>query len=108
MIITVKSVSVVWQDRYTILCALTLKSYAPKCKQYVHISRPENKMHLHMAGGCALCSIVDSHSVTVLVFFFTDEIICEKELTNSLLAMNAICPGMSTVASLLMHTFTYE
>lgn len=40
--------------------------------------------------------------------FLTDEIICEQEMTNSLLAMNAICPGISTVAALLMHTFPYE
>lgn len=73
-------------DRHTILCAWTVKAYAPKCKLYVQIIRPENRIYLHVA----------------------DEIVCERELTNSLLALNTLCPGISTIAALLMHTFTYE
>ena len=34
--------------------------------------------------------------------------ICEGEITSALLALNSVCPGIATLAALLMHTFTYE
>ena len=65
------------QDQHTIMCAWSIKDYAPQCKLYVQILKPENRLHLGVA----------------------DHIVVEGELKHALLASNSHCPGISTLVS---------
>uniref|UniRef100_A0A915HPL4 Calcium-activated potassium channel BK alpha subunit domain-containing protein n=1 Tax=Romanomermis culicivorax TaxID=13658 RepID=A0A915HPL4_ROMCU len=69
-------------DQHTILRSWAVRDYAPKCKQFVQIFRPENKMHVKHA----------------------EFVVCEDEFKYTLLACNCICPGISTLITLLLHT----
>uniref|UniRef100_A0A914C8I7 RCK N-terminal domain-containing protein n=1 Tax=Acrobeloides nanus TaxID=290746 RepID=A0A914C8I7_9BILA len=69
-------------DEHTILNSWAVKDFAPHVPQYVHVFRPETKIHIEHA----------------------EIVICEDEFKYSLLANNCICPGISTYITLLMHT----
>lgn len=61
------------------MCAWALKDYAPKVKLYVQILHPANRLH---------------------VADIADTVVCEGELRSALLAVNSICPGISTLVRL--------
>uniref|UniRef100_A0A0K0FKT9 Potassium channel subfamily T member 1 (inferred by orthology to a human protein) n=1 Tax=Strongyloides venezuelensis TaxID=75913 RepID=A0A0K0FKT9_STRVS len=69
-------------DEHTILRSWAVKDFANHVPQYVHIFRPETKLHIEYA----------------------EVIICEDEFKYSLLGNNAIVPGLSTFITLLFHT----
>ena len=37
------------QDQHTVISAWSVKNFAPECKLYVHILKPETRMHLDLA-----------------------------------------------------------
>uniref|UniRef100_A0A3P8V6B1 Potassium sodium-activated channel subfamily T member 1 n=1 Tax=Cynoglossus semilaevis TaxID=244447 RepID=A0A3P8V6B1_CYNSE len=69
-------------DHQTILRAWAVKDFAPNCPLYVQILKPENKFHVK----------------------FADHVVCEEEFKYALLALNCVCPAMSTLVTLLVHT----
>uniref|UniRef100_A0A1I8HUA2 Potassium channel subfamily T member 2 n=1 Tax=Macrostomum lignano TaxID=282301 RepID=A0A1I8HUA2_9PLAT len=69
-------------DQHTIMRAWAVKDFAPHCPQYVQIYRPENKLHVN----------------------FAEYIVCEDEFKYAILANNCLCPGISTLVTLLLHT----
>uniref|UniRef100_H2ZJZ3 RCK N-terminal domain-containing protein n=1 Tax=Ciona savignyi TaxID=51511 RepID=H2ZJZ3_CIOSA len=69
-------------DEKTILRAMAVKDFAPKCPLFVHILRPESRLHVQ----------------------FADTVLCDEEFKFVLLAMNSFIPGISTVITLLAHT----
>nr|CAB3258119.1 potassium channel subfamily T member 2 [Phallusia mammillata] len=69
-------------DEKTILRAMAVKDFAPRCPLYVQILKPESKIHVQ----------------------FADRVICDDELKHVLLAMNSFIPGISTLLTLLAHT----
>ena len=40
----------------------------------------------------------------VAMLFFSEHLVCEDEIKHALLASNCICPGISTLFTLLLHT----
>ena len=52
----------------------------------MHILRPESRVHLDMA----------------------DHVLCEGELKQALMGNHMHCPGVSTLVTLLLHTFKSE
>uniref|UniRef100_A0A8C4R1A8 Potassium sodium-activated channel subfamily T member 1 n=1 Tax=Eptatretus burgeri TaxID=7764 RepID=A0A8C4R1A8_EPTBU len=69
-------------DHQTILRAWAVKDFAPNCPLYVQILTPENKFHVK----------------------FTDHVVCEEEVKYAMLALNCVCPAVSTLITLLIHT----
>ncbi|XP_060589732.1 potassium channel subfamily T member 2-like isoform X4 [Ruditapes philippinarum] len=69
-------------DQHTILRSWAVKDFAPKCKQYIQLFKPENKIHVK----------------------FAEHVVCEDEFKYALLANNCLYPGLSTLVSLLVHT----
>ncbi|XP_074597555.1 potassium channel subfamily T member 2-like isoform X2 [Brevipalpus obovatus] len=69
-------------DEHTILRSWAVRDFAPSVPQYVQIYRPENKLHV----------------------IFAEHVVCEDEFKYALLANNCLCPGTSTLVTLLMHT----
>ncbi|KAL3891867.1 hypothetical protein ACJMK2_004111 [Sinanodonta woodiana] len=69
-------------DHHTILRSWAVKDFAPKCKQYIQLFKPENKIHVK----------------------FAEHVVCEDEFKYALLANNCLYPGLSTLVSLLVHT----
>uniref|UniRef100_A0A3P8VBG8 Calcium-activated potassium channel BK alpha subunit domain-containing protein n=1 Tax=Cynoglossus semilaevis TaxID=244447 RepID=A0A3P8VBG8_CYNSE len=70
------------QTFLTILRAWAAKDFAPNCPLYVQILKPENKFHVK----------------------FADHVVCEEEFKYALLSLNCVCPAMSTLVTLLVHT----
>uniref|UniRef100_A0A3B3BJX4 Potassium sodium-activated channel subfamily T member 2b n=1 Tax=Oryzias melastigma TaxID=30732 RepID=A0A3B3BJX4_ORYME len=52
------------------------------CPLYVQILKPENKFHVK----------------------FADHVVCEEEFKYAMLALNCVCPGTSTLITLLIHS----
>jgi hypothetical protein len=73
-------------DQHTVISAWSVKNFAPDCKLYVHILKPETRMHLDLA----------------------DQVMCEAEVKLALMANHVNCPGISTLVTLLLHTFKTE
>ncbi|KAG8182946.1 hypothetical protein JTE90_003324 [Oedothorax gibbosus] len=69
-------------DEHTILRSWAVRDFAPNVPQYVQIFRPENKVHVA----------------------FAEHVVCEDEFKYALLANNCLCPGTSTLVTLLLHT----
>ncbi|CAD5111556.1 DgyrCDS858 [Dimorphilus gyrociliatus] len=69
-------------DQHTILRSWAVKDFAPYVPQYVQMFRPENKIHVK----------------------FAEHVVCEDEFKYALLANNCLCPGTSTLVTLLLHT----
>ncbi|XP_055942486.1 potassium channel subfamily T member 1-like isoform X2 [Argiope bruennichi] len=69
-------------DEHTILRSWAVRDFAPSVPQYVQIFRPENKVHVA----------------------FAEHVVCEDEFKYALLANNCLCPGTSTLVTLLLHT----
>ncbi|XP_076316319.1 potassium channel subfamily T member 2-like isoform X2 [Tachypleus tridentatus] len=69
-------------DQHTILRSWAVRDFAPTVPQYVQIFRPENKVHVA----------------------FAEHVVCEDEFKYALLANNCLCPGTSTLVTLLLHT----
>ncbi|XP_022242333.1 potassium channel subfamily T member 1-like [Limulus polyphemus] len=69
-------------DQHTILRSWAVRDFAPNVPQYVQIFRPENKVHVA----------------------FAEHVVCEDEFKYALLANNCLCPGTSTLVTLLLHT----
>uniref|UniRef100_A0A1I8JEF5 Potassium channel subfamily T member 2 n=1 Tax=Macrostomum lignano TaxID=282301 RepID=A0A1I8JEF5_9PLAT len=69
-------------DQHTIMRAWAVNDFAPQCPQYVQIYRPENKIHVK----------------------FAEYVVCEDEFKYAILANNCLCPGISTLVTLLLHT----
>uniref|UniRef100_T1KQL7 RCK N-terminal domain-containing protein n=1 Tax=Tetranychus urticae TaxID=32264 RepID=T1KQL7_TETUR len=69
-------------DEHTILRSWAVRDFAPSIPQYVQIYRPENKIHV----------------------VFAEHVVCEDEFKYALLANNCLCPGTSTLVTLLLHT----
>ncbi|KAL4216992.1 potassium channel [Mactra antiquata] len=69
-------------DQHSILRSWAVKDFAPKCKQYIQLFKPENKIHVK----------------------FAEHVVCEDEFKYALLANNCLYPGLSTLVSLLVHT----
>ncbi len=59
------------------MCAWSVRNYAPQCKLYVQIVKPENRLHLGVA----------------------DHVVVEGELKHAILANNSHCPGISTLVN---------
>uniref|UniRef100_A0A3Q1EEY9 Potassium channel subfamily T member 2-like n=1 Tax=Acanthochromis polyacanthus TaxID=80966 RepID=A0A3Q1EEY9_9TELE len=68
-------------DHQTILRAWAVKDFAPNCPLYVQILKPENKFHVKFA-----------------------HVVCEEEFKYAMLALNCVCPGTSTLITLLIHS----
>ncbi|KAL8590820.1 hypothetical protein ACOMHN_064158 [Nucella lapillus] len=71
-------------DQHTVLRSWAVKDNAPHCKQYIHLFKAKNKMHVK----------------------FAEHLVCEDEFKYALLANNCLYPGLSTLMSLLVHTST--
>ncbi|XP_076343529.1 potassium channel subfamily T member 2-like isoform X2 [Tachypleus tridentatus] len=69
-------------DEHTILRSWAVRDFAPNVPQYVQIFRPENKLHVA----------------------FAEHVVCEDEFKYAMLANNCLCPGTSTLVTLLLHT----
>ncbi|EEC04551.1 potassium channel, putative, partial [Ixodes scapularis] len=69
-------------DEHTILRSWAVRDFAPNVPQYIQIFRPENKVHVA----------------------FAEHVVCEDEFKYALLANNCLCPGASTLVTLLLHT----
>eukprot|EP00794_Sanderia_malayensis_P015623 gene15623-17199_t len=70
------------RDHQTIVRTWAIQDFAPETPLYVQIHKPENKFHVS----------------------FAEHVVCEDEIKNALLASNCICPGISTLVTLLLHT----
>ena len=69
-------------DQETILRASSIQRVAPHVKLYVHILKPENRMNVK----------------------FANQVICEGQLKQVLMANNCIYPGLSSFLTLLLRT----
>ncbi|XP_076336746.1 potassium channel subfamily T member 2-like isoform X3 [Tachypleus tridentatus] len=69
-------------DEHTILRSWAVRDFAPNVPQYVQIFRPDNKVHVA----------------------FAEHVVCEDEFKYAMLANNCLCPGTSTLVTLLLHT----
>ena len=69
-------------DQETILRASSIQRLAPHVKLYVHILKPENRMNVK----------------------FANQVICEGQLKQVLMANNCIYPGLSSFLTLLLRT----
>ncbi len=93
-------------DQHTILRSWAIKDYAPHVIQYIHLFKPENKMHLQHASK----PITTSFLFTFLFEFknadclILENVVCEDEFKYALLANNCLCPGLSSFVTLLLHT----
>ena len=47
--LSLSAVFIPLQDQHTVISAWSVKNFAPHCKLYVHILRPETRMHLDLA-----------------------------------------------------------
>ncbi|RWS14229.1 potassium channel subfamily T member 2-like isoform X6 [Dinothrombium tinctorium] len=70
------------QDEHNVLRSWAIRDFAPDVPQLVQIFRTKNKMHVA----------------------FAEQVVCEDELKYAILANNCLCPGTSTLISLLIHT----
>ncbi|XP_048587242.1 potassium channel subfamily T member 1 isoform X2 [Nematostella vectensis] len=69
-------------DQHTILRTWAIQDFAPATPLFVQILKPENKFHVS----------------------FAEHVVCEDEIKHALLAVNCVCPGISTLVTLLLHT----
>ncbi|KAL3891869.1 hypothetical protein ACJMK2_004113 [Sinanodonta woodiana] len=69
-------------DHHSVLRSWAVKDFAPECKQYIQLFKPENIIHVK----------------------FAEHIVCEDEFKYALLANNCLYPGLSTIVSLLVRT----
>lgn len=69
-------------DEHTILRSWAIRDFSPYVPQYVQIFRTENKIHVA----------------------FAEHVVCDDEFKYALLANNCLCPGTSTLVTLLLHT----
>ena len=91
------------------MSAWAIKEYAQDCKLHVQILKPANKLYLDIAG------IVggreggrEGEELLSALSFPLDHVVCEGELKHALLANHSLCPGASTLVTLLLHTFKPE
>ncbi|XP_036357424.1 potassium channel subfamily T member 1 isoform X2 [Octopus sinensis] len=70
-------------DQHTILRSWAVKDFAPHCPQYLQLFLVENRMHVKSA----------------------DCIVCEDEFKYALFANNCMYPGISTLVTLMLHTY---
>ena len=73
-------------DQETILRASSIQRVAPHVKLYVHILKPENMMNVK----------------------FANQVICEGQLKQALMANNCNYPGLSSFLTLLLRTTSPE
>ena len=71
-------------DQETILRASSVQRFAPHVKLYIRIFKPENQMNLK----------------------FADQVLCEGQFKQMLMANNCLYPGFSSFLTLLLHTTT--
>jgi len=71
-------------DQHTILRSWAIKDFAPNTPQFVQLFRPENTINIK----------------------FAEYLVCEDEFKYALLANNCLCPGISTLLTLLLHKST--
>ncbi|KAL3891795.1 hypothetical protein ACJMK2_004042, partial [Sinanodonta woodiana] len=69
-------------DHHSVLRSWAVKDFAPECKQYIQLFKPENIIHVK----------------------FAEHVVCEDEFKYALLANNCLYPGLSTIVSLLVRT----
>ncbi|XP_067943638.1 potassium channel subfamily T member 2-like [Watersipora subatra] len=69
-------------DEHTILRSWAVRDHSPSVRQYVQLFRPDNKFHVS----------------------FAKHVVCEDEFKYALLAYNCLCPGVSSLVTLLLHT----
>ncbi|KAK3610092.1 hypothetical protein CHS0354_032187 [Potamilus streckersoni] len=69
-------------DHHTVLRSWAVKDFAPECRQYIQLFKPENIIHVK----------------------FAEHVVCEDEFKYALLANNCLYPGLSTIVSLLVRT----
>uniref|UniRef100_A0A1I8JM32 Ion_trans_2 domain-containing protein n=1 Tax=Macrostomum lignano TaxID=282301 RepID=A0A1I8JM32_9PLAT len=69
-------------DQHTIMRAWAVNDFAPQCRSTCRSTRPENKIHVK----------------------FAEYVVCEDEFKYAILANNCLCPGISTLVTLLLHT----
>ncbi len=91
-------------DQHTILRSWAIKDYAPHCVQYVHLLKPENKMHVQHASTKNANDFWPVYFLNWSICFIIEYVVCEDEFKYALLANNCICPGLSTFVTLLLHT----
>ena len=102
------------QDMHSILSAWAVKDFAPNCQLYVQIIKPANRMYLTDVAGenRGWGATGHAHLVTMVmvttVTSLSDHIVCEEELNHAILANHTHCPGISTLVTLLLHTFRPE
>ncbi len=93
-------------DQHTILRSWAVKDYAPNCIQYVHLLKPDNKIHVQHAS-IKKITWLRSQNKNEDCYFSPEKkeyVVCEDEFKYALLANNCLCPGMSTFMTLLLHT----
>jgi potassium channel subfamily T protein 1 len=61
-------------DEHTILRSWAIKDYAPNCVQYIHLMKPQNKMHVQHASKKTLC--VPNKFYSYINSFFLNRICC--------------------------------
>ncbi|CAF0855636.1 unnamed protein product, partial [Brachionus calyciflorus] len=71
-------------DQHSILRSWAIKDFAPNTPQFVQLFRPENKINIK----------------------FAEYLVCEDEFKYALLANNCLCPGISSLITLLLHKST--
>jgi len=71
-------------DQHTILRSWAIKDFAPNTPQFVQLFRPENTINIK----------------------FAEYLVCEDEFKYALMANNCLCPGISTLITLLLHKST--
>ncbi|KAI6647964.1 Potassium channel subfamily member 1 [Oopsacas minuta] len=71
-----------FSDQETILRASSIQRLAPHVNLYVHILKPENRMNVK----------------------FANQVVCEGQLKQVLMANNCIYPGLSSFVTLLLRT----
>ncbi|GAB1600252.1 potassium channel subfamily T member 1 [Argonauta hians] len=70
-------------DQHTIVRSWAVKDFAPYCPQYLQLYLVENRMHVK----------------------FADCVVCEDEFKYALFANNCMYPGISTLVTLMLHTY---
>lgn len=91
------------QDQHTILRSWAVRDFAPNVPQYIQIFRPENKIHVAFAGKLK-CLVCEGENWVITVVARPEHVVCEDEFKYALLANNCLCPGTSTLVTLLLHT----
>lgn len=71
-------------DQHSILRAWAIRDFAPRTPQFVQLFRPENTINIK----------------------FAEYLVCEDEFKYGLLANDCLCPGISTLITLLLHKST--